>query len=174
MMNAALRETGLRDWHYQRLPLPPELFEETVRGLERAGFRGVNVTIPHKQAALALADEATETARAVGAANTLTVCDGAVQADNTDVSGLRDVLGDATGRTARVLGAGGAGRAAVHALVQAGARDVMVLNRTAERARELAGELGARAVERPDPADVVVNCTSVGLARGEDPFKALL
>ena len=173
MHNAALAAVGLDDWHYQRLPLPPELFTETVRALERAGFRGVNVTIPHKRAALALADEATETARAVGAANTLTFRDGAVHADNTDVSGLRDVLGDVAGRTALVLGAGGAGRAAVHALVQAGARDVMVWNRTAERARELAAELGARAVERPDPADVVVNCTSVGLTRSEDAFKAL-
>jgi shikimate dehydrogenase len=173
MMNAALREVGLAGWHYQRLPLPPELFAETVRALERAGFRGVNVTIPHKEAALALADEATDTARAVGAANTLTFQDGAISADNTDVTGLRELLGDCTGRTALVLGAGGAGRAAVHALVQAGAADVMVWNRTMSRARTIARELGARAVEAPEQAEVVVNCTSVGLRWGEDPFKAL-
>jgi shikimate dehydrogenase len=172
-MNAALREAGLADWHYQKLPLPPELFAETVRALERAGFRGVNVTIPHKEAAMAVADEATETARTVGAANTLTFTDGAIHADNTDVTGLRELLPPLAGKTALVLGAGGAARAAVHALVQGGAGDVMVWNRTTERARELAAQLGARAVVQPEPAGVVVNCTSVGLDWGEDPFKAL-
>ena len=72
MHNAALARSGLDDWRYLLLPLPPHLFAETVRALPAAGFRGVNVTIPHKEAALALADEATETARAIGAANTLT------------------------------------------------------------------------------------------------------
>ena len=173
MHNAALAEVGLRDWRYQRLPLPPELFAEAVGALERAGFAGVNVTIPHKEAALALADEATETARAVGAANTLTLRDGAVHADNTDVTALLELLPELRGRTALVLGAGGAGRAAVHALVQGGAAEVMVWNRTPDRARQLAAALGARPVERPPRADVVVNCTSVGLASGDDPFKAL-
>jgi shikimate dehydrogenase len=172
MHNAALAALGLEDWHYQRLPLPPGLFAETVRSLEDAGFRGVNVTIPHKEAALAVAHEATETARAVGAANTLTFHQGAIHADNTDVTALRELLPDLHGRTALVLGAGGAGRAAVHALVQGGAADVMVCNRTPERAVALARELGGRAVERPGRADVVVNCTSVGLSQGEDPFKA--
>ena len=173
MHAAALAALGLTDWRYQRLPLPPELFAETVRALERAGFRGVNVTIPHKEAALAVVDEATDTARAVGAANTLTFQAGRIHADNTDVTALRELLPDLRSRSALVLGAGGAGRAAVHALVQGGAADVMVWNRTPERARALAGELGGRAVLRPGRADVVVNCTSVGLSAGEDPFKAL-
>ena len=69
MHNAALRHVGLEDWRYQLLPVAPELFAETVRALPAAGFRGVNVTIPHKRAALALADEATSRARAIGAAN---------------------------------------------------------------------------------------------------------
>ena len=72
MHNAALAAAGLSDWRYLRLPLPPERFAETVRALPAAGFRGINVTIPHKEAALALADAATPTAAAVGAANTLT------------------------------------------------------------------------------------------------------
>ena len=72
MQNAGLQAVGLSDWQYLALPLPPELFAETVRALPAAGFRGVNVTIPHKQAALALADEASPAARAIGAANTLT------------------------------------------------------------------------------------------------------
>jgi len=72
-----------------------------------------------------------------------------------------------------VLGAGGAARAAVWALLRAGAADVAVWNRTAERARALAGELGGRAVEEPPPAEIVVNCTSVGLADRDATFKAL-
>jgi shikimate dehydrogenase len=72
-----------------------------------------------------------------------------------------------------VLGAGGAARAAVWALLRAGAADVAVWNRTPERARALAGQLGARAVDRPGEAEIVVNCTSVGLGQEADPFKAL-
>ena len=72
MHNAALRAAGMRDWRYLKLPLPPARFAEAVRALPAAGFRGINVTIPHKEAALALADEATPTAAAVGAANMLT------------------------------------------------------------------------------------------------------
>ncbi len=71
MQNAALDSVGLAGWHYQRLPIPPELFDETVAALAGVGFRGVNVTIPHKHAALALATDPTPRASAIGAANTL-------------------------------------------------------------------------------------------------------
>lgn len=173
MQNAALAAVGLSDWRYLRLPLPPELFEETVRALPAAGFRGVNVTIPHKHAARALADEMTVAAQAIGAANTLTFEDGRIQADNTDAPGLIAAIGEpVNGRSALVLGAGGAGRAAAWALRTAGAQ-VSVWNRTPERAAELAGALGVRAVTDPEAADIVVNCTSVGLRSGDDPFKAL-
>ena len=177
MHEAALAAAGLEGWTYQLLPLPPELFAETVRALPAAGFRGVNVTIPHKHAALALADSASAAAREIGAANTLTFeRDGAINADNTDAPGLIAALGerwDPAGRRVLVLGAGGAARAAVWALLQAGAADVAVWNRTPERARALAGELGGRAVEEPAPAEIVVNCTSVGLADRDATFKAL-
>ena len=173
MQNAALREVGLDDWRYLRLPLPPELFAETVRALPAAGFRGVNVTIPHKGAALALADDATPTAREIGAANTLTFEGGRIRAENTDAPGLIAAMPDVRGRRAVVLGAGGSARAAVWALLRAGAADVAVWNRTAERARELADELGARAVEAPAGFDVLVNCTSVGLHDPAATFKAL-
>jgi shikimate dehydrogenase len=160
MHNAALRAAGLEGWEYLALPLPPELFEETVRALPAAGFRGVNVTIPHKEAALALADEASDAARAIGAANTLSFADGAIHADNTDAGGFLAALGESPrGRTALVLGAGGAARAVIWALRGAGAAEVSVWNRTPERARGL----DARVVERPEPADIVVNATSVGL-----------
>jgi shikimate dehydrogenase len=173
MHNAALAAVGLHDWRYLRLPLPPELFAETVRALPAAGFRGVNVTIPHKEAALALADEGTDAARAIGAANTLTFEDARISADNTDAPGLLAAIGEpVAGRTALVLGAGGAGRAAAWALRRAGA-EVAVWNRTPERARALAARIGVRAVEVAEGADVVINCTSVGLDGAEDPFKAL-
>jgi shikimate dehydrogenase len=174
MHEAGYTALGLDDWRYQLLPVPPELFEETVRGLPGAGFVGANVTIPHKQAALALADEATDSARAIGAANTLTFRPGGrIHADNTDAPGLIDALPfDPVGRIAVVLGAGGSARAVVWALVQAGA-DVLVWNRTPARAERLCAEIGGRAVQAPPAAaDLLVNTTSVGL-HGEDPFKAL-
>ncbi len=183
MHNAALATLGLKDWHYQRLPVPPELFAQTTRALGTAGFLGANVTIPHKEAALALADEPSDTARTIGAANTLTFkADGTIVAENTDAPGLIAAMtrawGSAVhGRRALVLGAGGSARAVVWALIDAGADDVSVWNRTPHRAAELARELGARAVDRTQPADILVNCTSVGLQRSateqQDPLQQL-
>jgi shikimate dehydrogenase len=175
MHNAALAAAGLRDWRYLRLPLPPARFAETVRALGAAGFRGLNVTIPHKEAALAVADEATPVAAAVGAANQLTFGpDGTIQAHNTDVPGLLEALAvDPGGHTALVLGAGGAARAAVYALLGAGASDVMVWNRTPERAERLVADLGGRVVRTAEPASLIVNCTSVGLRETDVTFKSL-
>jgi len=174
MHNAALAAAGLDDWRYLRLPLPPELFAETVRALPAAGFRGVNVTIPHKHAALAVADQASEAARAIGAANTLTFEDGVIVADNTDAPGLLAALPvSPAGKTVLILGAGGAGRAAAWALKGAGAAEVAIWNRTPERAVALAAQLGVRAVEAPEMADIVVNCTSVGLSDPGATFKTL-
>ncbi len=166
MHNAALGALGLAPaWRYQLLPVPPELLAETVRALPGAGFLGANVTIPHKEAALALADTATQAARAIGAANSLTFgADATIAADNTDAPGLIDALpAPPRGRSALVLGAGGSARAAAWALREAGAGDVAVWNRTPERARRLAADLGVRSVDRPIAADLLVNCTSVGL-----------
>jgi shikimate dehydrogenase len=179
MQNAALHAAGFGDsWHYQLLPVPPELFTETVRALPAAGFRGVNVTIPHKQAALALASEASARAAAIGAANTLLFNeDGQIWADNTDAPALIDALSrrvDLRGASALVLGAGGSARAAVWALTDAGTGEVSIWNRTPERAAELAHDFGARAVSEPlTAADILVNCTSVGL-HPDDELEALL
>jgi shikimate dehydrogenase len=168
--NAALTALGMDCWRYQALPVPEELLAETTRALGPAGFAGANVTIPHKQAALALADRSSTTARAIGAANTLTFApDGTIAAENTDAPGLIAALEQLVGLPARpsalVLGAGGSARAAVWALCEAGAREVSVWNRTPERAAKLARELGAHAVTEPARADLLVNCTSVGLER---------
>jgi shikimate dehydrogenase len=160
MQRAALRAVGLDGWAYQLLPVPPELFDETVRGLPGAGFLGANVTIPHKEAALALADSATPLASAIGAANTLTFTDAGIEADNTDAPGLLAAIGDAP-ESALVLGAGGSARAAVHALAGAGC-EVFVLARTPSRAADLPATVVDRAVD----AQALVNCTPVGL---DDP-----
>jgi shikimate dehydrogenase len=172
MHNAALADVGLSHWRYSLLPVPPELVVETLRALPDAGFRGVNVTIPHKAAALAVADTPTARARAIGAANTLVYDATGIAADNTDAPALTTTLaalGRPPARSALVLGAGGSARAAVWALRDAGVADVRVWNRTPERARTLAAQFGARAVMQPAPADVLVNCTSLGLDGG-DPF----
>jgi shikimate dehydrogenase len=165
MHTAALKALGMQGWSYQSLPVPPELFAETVRALPGADFLGANVTIPHKQAALRLADSASDTATAIGAANTLIFSsDGKICAENTDAPGLIAALPcDPAGLSVLVLGAGGSARAAIWALRQAGARQIWVSNRTPERAKELAEELGVSAVARPLAADLLINCTSVGL-----------
>lgn len=175
MHGAALRELGLEHWTYQKLPVPPDAITGAIAGLRDAGFAGANVTIPHKHAALAAADATTAAAREIGAVNTLTVLDdGTLEGDNTDAPGLIDVIGRPLGgATAVVLGAGGSARACVWALREAGCARVAVWNRTAERARELANDLGVDAVERVGGADVLVNCTSVGLHDPERTFELL-
>lgn len=175
MHRAALRALELEDWTYQLLPVPPELFGETVRALPGSGFVGANVTIPHKEAALAVADEASESARAIGAVNTLSFTpEGVIRGENTDAPGLLAALPEPpTGASAVVLGAGGGARAAVWALLDAGAAEVMVWNRTPERARALCEELGGRPVSEPPGADLLINCTSVGLEAGQSAFKDL-
>jgi shikimate dehydrogenase len=175
---AAYAALGLTDWRYQKLPVPPEAFAETTRALPGAGFAGANVTIPHKAAAAELADELTPAAREIGAANTLTFTGGRVHADNTDAPGFLAALADArpgggAPDVALVLGAGGTARAVVWALRKAGVGDVMVWNRTPERARDLCAELGGRAVAEAEPADVLVNCTAVGLDGAGSTFAQL-
>ena len=146
-----------------------------MRALPDAGFRGVNVTIPHKQAALSLADDASDAAGAIGAANTLTFePDGTISAENTDAPALIGALPFAmAGRTALVLGAGGSARAAVWALREAGAGEVYVWNRHRDRAEALTALLGGSPVSRPEHADVLVNCTPVGMDGARDPFAQL-
>jgi shikimate dehydrogenase len=175
IQNAALEAVGLADWRYQLLPIPPELFAETVSALAAAGFRGVNVTIPHKEAAVAVATDPSARARAIGAANTLIFePDGRIAADNTDAPGLIAALPFApAGRSALVLGAGGSARAVVWALRDAGAREIRIWNRTPGRARDLAGELGGVAVDEAAPADLLVHCTASGLDPTQDAFKPL-
>jgi shikimate dehydrogenase len=175
MQSAALVELGLAgEWSYEAIDLAPDELEPRVRAIAGEEFVGANVTVPHKGAALALADTLSETAREIGAANTLSFEAGEIRADNTDAQGLLDALPEPPGgKRVLVLGAGGAARAVVWALVRESA-EVDVWNRTALRAEHLCKELGGRPVEALDLRnyELVVNSTSVGL-HGENPFAEL-
>lgn len=172
------------DGAYSKIASKPEEFEATVRGLVADGWRGANVTIPHKEAALALADEITDTAKAIGAANTLIFTDGQILADNTDGYGFTENLIDRASdkwrpdEPATIFGAGGASRAIIHALIQAGAPEIRLTNRTRSRAEALAQAFGAK-VTVMDWADqtaaltdagLIVNTTSLGMT-GQPPLE---
>ena len=172
MMSAAFRELGL-DWRYVKLPVPPALFEETVRALPASGYAGANVTIPHKLAARALADEVSPAVAAIGAANTLTFADGRIRADNTD-AGRADRRARAAGRGAAGAGARGGGRRSRLRVGAARGRRGGLGVEPDFRARRGAGaELGVGHAERPGPTDLLVNATSVGLQPGMPEEEAL-
>jgi shikimate dehydrogenase len=123
MQNAGFSSLGL-DWAYVPLPTPPEALGDAVRGLVAAGFAGANVTIPHKEAVLALCDELDEVAERAGSVNTLVVANGRVLGSSTDGLAVTSQI-DARGRRALVLGAGGAAKAVAAALAEAGAEVVV-------------------------------------------------
>jgi shikimate dehydrogenase len=140
MHNAAFEALGL-DWCYSLLPTPPGSVEARLAELKARGFRGANVTVPHKQTVMPFLDEIDEAALAIGAANTILVQGDRLIGCNTDAGGFLNALRDAgfepSDRRALVLGAGGAARAVVYALVRSGA-SVVLHNRTASRAAKLA------------------------------------
>jgi shikimate dehydrogenase len=175
MQNAALAELGLgEEWRYEAVDVAPEGLEARVRAMAAEGFAGANVTVPHKQAALALADAPSEVAQEIGAANTLSFAGGEIRAHNTDADGFLAALPALPrGGRALVLGAGGAARAVVWALNREGVQ-VEVWNRTASRAAEICAELGGTPVAAPDQGsyELVVNTSAAGLG-GEDPFADL-
>jgi shikimate dehydrogenase len=181
MHTAAFAELGLADeWSYEAIDLAPADFGAGLDEIWSEGFAGVNVTVPHKEAAYRIADRRSEAVAEIGAANTLSFDERGMVADNTDACGLLAALPDGFGvesSRALVLGAGGSARAAVWGLGRAGAR-VEVFNRTRERGKRLAGQLGATVREDPGEGadldlggvDLLVNATSVGLAReGAEP-----
>ncbi|WP_347267576.1 shikimate dehydrogenase [Paracoccus sp. (in: a-proteobacteria)] len=172
-----LRRHGIAG-HYVPLPVAPEHLAEVLRAMPRMGFVGANVTIPHKQAVLALADVVTERAARIGAANTLVFqADGRIHADNTDGHGfIANLRQQAPGWApergpAALIGAGGAARAVVVALLEAGVPELRIANRTRLRAEQLCREFGARVVVHDwaqadsmlGGALTVVNATSMGM-----------
>jgi shikimate dehydrogenase len=173
------------DGAYVPLAVRPEVFPRALRALADLGFAGANVTLPHKEAALAHADEATPRAREIGAANTIVVRDGRLFADNTDGFGFIENLRKAAPgwQAARgpavVLGAGGAARGVVHALLAEGAPEVRIVNRTRERAEALAAGFGrVRVFDWGDrgalvDAALLANSTSLGMS-GQPPLEIAL
>ena len=170
-------QTGIA-LEYTAIDAAPDDFERAVREFFARGGRGANVTLPHKPAAFALADVHTPTAQRLGVANVLTVLpDGRIEADSNDGTGmLADMRGrlgfDPRGRDVLLLGAGGAGRAAAFALLDAGARFLTVANRTYERAQVLAAALSMlerscavewAALGQCGPFDLIINATSAGV-----------
>ncbi len=164
--------------HYIPMEIAPDDLEDTLRALPKAGFVGLNVTIPHKERVLTIADQVTDRAALMGAANTLVFGkDGKIHADNTDGYGfLENLRQGAPGWTAdagpaAVIGAGGAARAVVSALIDAGAPEIRLSNRTKTRAEALRQEFGVKvtvydwvqAGNMMEGAATVVNTSSLGM-----------
>ncbi|MGD1880410.1 MAG: shikimate dehydrogenase [Kiloniellaceae bacterium] len=171
-----LAEHGI-DGAYVPLPVAPENIAVAVRGLAAAGLAGVNVTIPHKQAVLALCDRVDDIARRIGAVNLLIFKDGQIVGSNTDAFGFMANLaagapaGTAAAAPAVRLGAGGGARAVAAGLLDAGVPEVRLTNRSRERAEQLAQEIGGPITVVPwneraaalDGAGLLVNSTSLGM-----------
>ncbi|MEC7964827.1 MAG: shikimate dehydrogenase [Pseudomonadota bacterium] len=172
-----LRKMGLPG-HYVPMDVAPEDFEQVLRTLPKAGFVGVNVTVPHKEAAIRLADVVTDRATLIGAANTLIFLeDGRIHADNTDGYGFIENLRqnapdwDAKAGPAAVLGAGGAARAVLASLLDAGVPEIFLSNRTRARAEALQSDFGTKikvvdwvqAGNMLEDSATVVNTTSLGM-----------
>ncbi len=181
MQNAALREMGL-NWTYLAFAVEPERVGDAVAGARGLGLVGLNVTIPHKAAVIEHLDEVDESVEALGVANTIVNADGRLLGHNTDGAGFLRSLAEhghsVSGRAVAVIGAGGAARSVAYACARAGARSLAVLNRTPERAEEVAELVraraglsavtalpltGADAQEAVESADLIVDCTSVGM-----------
>lgn len=172
------------DGAYLPLPVAPEHFTQALRALPLLGFAGVNVTVPHKEAALAAVDGVEPLARRIGAVNTVVVLpDGRLEGRNTDAFGFIENLRAgcpswrAAGGPAVVLGAGGAARAICVALADAGVSEIRIVNRGLDRAQALARDLGGpcrvaaweRRGEALDNAALLVNTTILGMS-GQPPL----
>lgn len=167
MHNAAYSALGLTDWRYEKIPVPPDVLRHSLIELRQHEVVGINVTIPHKRTVMPYV-KSDAIARAVGAVNTIDFRNNT--GTNSDVAGFMDDLTahgvDPHGMNAVVLGAGGAARAAVYGLIQAGAA-VTVVNRTEENAVLLVNQMqgDAKIGDFGDVAfaDLIVNSTSVGM-----------
>lgn len=172
-----LKSYGLQGF-YVPMDVAPADLETVLRTLPKAGFVGTNVTVPHKEAAMRLADHVSDRASVIGAANTLVFrADGSIHADNTDGYGFMENLQAGapdwtpSDGPAVVFGAGGAARAVLHALGEAGVPEILLTNRTRARADHLKEEFGQRitvvdwvqAGNVIETAELVVNTTSLGM-----------
>jgi shikimate dehydrogenase len=173
------------DGAYAALAVTPEDLEDSLRALPEQGFAGVNLTVPHKEAAVSIVDTLDTVAKHIGAVNTIVVgTDGALAGSNTDGYGFMENLKSgipewtATDITAVVLGAGGAARAIAAVLLDAGVKELRLVNRTQSRAESMKDDLGgaisvvpwAERTEALDGAGLLVNTTTLGMI-GEEPLE---
>jgi shikimate dehydrogenase len=172
---------------YELFDAPPAAFEITVRGFGAAGGKGLNVTVPHKESAFALCDEASAAANAARAVNTISIAAGRLRGDNTDGVGfIRDVKVNQrqtlAGRRVLVLGAGGAARGIIGPLLAEQPAELTIANRTKERADQLVEQFATAGLEARTfedlaglpPMDVLINATSAGLKGETPPFPGSL
>lgn len=174
--------------HYIPMDVAPADLKETLAFLPKVGFVGLNVTLPHKETALALADVVTDRAALIGAANTLIFRkDGKIHADNTDGAGFLANLRQnaphwaASAGPVAIFGAGGAARAVIAALIEMGVPEIRIANRTRHRAEALRADFGARlqitdwgqAGNMVQGCTLVINSTSLGMA-GKSDFRVPL
>ena len=186
MHNSAFAALNM-DWRYIPLPVPPDRIAPAIAGLAALGLVGANVTVPHKQAVMPHIGQLTQAAQAIGAVNTIRVeADGSLHGDNTDARGFISDLADHDifpyDRHVLVLGAGGSARAVVYGLAEAGAVSITVLNRTQDRAAASVQALApffpacqisaaafpAALSQTAAQADLIVNCTSLGMSPDVD------
>ena len=184
MIEAAFRHHGL-NWRYINCEVPPERLADAVKGARAMGWRGFNLSIPHKVSVIAHLDGLGENASIMGAVNCVVNRDGKLIGENTDGKGflksLQEVV-DPKGKSIVMFGAGGAARAIGVELALAGARAITVVNRSAERAEPLVKLLNEKTKTRaelatwpaayavPAGTDIVVNATSIGLGNGDQPL----
>ncbi len=162
---------------YLALPVQPDYLQNALQEFKLAGYKGLNVTVPHKETVLDFLDDITAAARTLGAVNTIVIENGLFKGSNTDGFGFIENLKSGqpafsvSGKSAVVLGAGGAARAVVAALIDQGAGEILLLNRTVERAEQLALDLGGpvRVLDWNQRADclaraaLLVNTTTLGM-----------
>ncbi len=174
--------------HYIPMDVEPGKLREGFDALIRLGFKGVNVTVPHKEDAISIADQVSDRARVIGAANTITFLeDGTIHADNTDGIGFLENLRQgqpnwrADAGPVALLGAGGAARAVISGLLDAGTPEIRLSNRSLDRAKALAEVFGNKVIVVPwenaadvfDGAATAVNSTTLGML-GQAPFTIAL
>ncbi|MCI0848498.1 MAG: shikimate dehydrogenase [Chloroflexi bacterium] len=182
---AGLDHLGI-DATYEKWEVTPERVGDFVAGLRAPGTSGINITVPHKQAVIPFLDEVDEWATAAGAVNTIVNRDGRLTGHNTDGPGFLQALLVETGYSpegtrALILGAGGAARGILLALVRGGVDSLVIANRTFERAEtlaQLASENGVKSeaiplagdalTEAAASANLIVNCTTMGMSHGPD------
>jgi shikimate dehydrogenase len=181
MHNAVFAELGL-NWAYVPLLVHPDHIKRAIKGLVALGFRGANVTAPHKETVLSFMNELSPSAHSINAVNTISITpEGKLIGDNTDASGfiqdLQENNVDTENSTSLILGAGGSSRAILYGLVQAGCPEAILLNRTLDKAAKTAQEIGASFpkaniqaavlnefnIARFSKANLIINCTSLGM-----------